>query len=221
MPTLKTLISACALCLLAPLPVVAHPHIFIDAGVALVFDGSGKLAAIRVTWAYDALYSLLLIEEKGLDQDGDGLPEEDKLAAFAGKDVDWAGGFPGDLYATVNETDLALLKPQQHEARFQDDRYMTSHLRPLAQPVAPEVGPISVRVYDPTYFVAYDIRLPLTVEGREDCSITRVPADLARAYDRVEEILYGPESAKYVGDDTYPEVGDLFADELKLSCVSG
>jgi ABC-type uncharacterized transport system substrate-binding protein len=163
----------------------------------------------------------MMIEDHGLDEDADGQPESARLTAFAGTDVDWESGFPGDLYVRQDGAPLALEPPVDHRAWFEDDRVFTSHLRPLTRQATPESGPISLRVYDPTYFVAYDMRLPLTVEGRAGCDILQLPADLATAYDRVEEILYGPESVKYQDPDSYPEVGDLFADELKLTCAAG
>jgi ABC-type uncharacterized transport system substrate-binding protein len=57
---------------LLPLPAAAHPHVFIGTGLTLVLDADNRLAAIRVTWSYDELYSLLVLEERGLDSDYDG-----------------------------------------------------------------------------------------------------------------------------------------------------
>ncbi|SPF78572.1 hypothetical protein ALP8811_02500 [Aliiroseovarius pelagivivens] len=199
------------------LPLASHPHVFIDAGANLLFDDAGQLAAVRVFWAYDEFYSLLLVEDNGLDADGDGTPEQAALDAYAGQDVDWAAGFPGDLYLQDKGSDVALLGPVEHGMRYEDGRVISWHIRPLETRVSVGAEPLLVQIYDPTFFVAYDVRLPVTVKGPEGCTVEHIPADLNAAYDKVESLLYGPDSVEY-SDDSYPEVGDLFADQLLLTC---
>jgi ABC-type uncharacterized transport system substrate-binding protein len=75
-----------------------------------------------------------------------------------------------------------------------------------------------VRIYDPTFFVAYDVTLPVTVDKAPGCAVTRIAADLDAAYSLVEELLYGPGGQQYT-DDTYPEVGAAFADTLTVTCA--
>ena len=199
------------------LPLASHPHVFIDAGANLLFDDTGQLAGVRVFWAYDEFYSLLLVEDNGLDADGDGIPEQTALDAYAGKDVDWAAGFPGDLYLMNAGADVALSGPVEHGMRYEDGRVVSWHIRPLKARLSVGVESLLVQIYDPTFFVAYDVRLPVTVEGPEGCTVEHVPADLNAAYDKVESLLYGPDSVEY-SEDSYPEVGDLFADRLLLTC---
>lgn len=199
------------------LPLASHPHVFIDAGANLLFDDAGQLAGVRVFWAYDEFYSLLLVEDNGLDADGDGVPEQAALDAYAGKDVDWAAGFPGDLYLQNAGADVALSGPVEHGMRYEDGRVISWHIRPLETRLSVGVDPLLVQIYDPTFFVAYDVVLPVTVQGRDSCSVAQVPADLNAAYDKVESLLYGPDSVEY-SEDSYPEVGDLFADQLLLTC---
>ncbi len=57
------------LALMMPAPALSHPHIFIDAGLDVIFDDDGRLTHVKVTWVYDAFYSLLTMEERALDQD--------------------------------------------------------------------------------------------------------------------------------------------------------
>ncbi|MEY8837883.1 DUF1007 family protein, partial [Cribrihabitans sp. XS_ASV171] len=35
-----------------PVPLAAHPHVFIDTGLELIFDDKGHLTHVRVEWAY-------------------------------------------------------------------------------------------------------------------------------------------------------------------------
>lgn len=55
----------------------AHPHVFVDAKVEVVFDDTGRLAAIRNIWRFDPAFSQYATE--GLDTDGDVVVSEKEL----------------------------------------------------------------------------------------------------------------------------------------------
>lgn len=217
----RRLLSALGLAALCAGGAQAHPHVFIDAGVELLFDAEGRLEAVRIAWAYDDFYSLMLIEENGLDADGDGSPEPAALADYAGKDVDWEAGFPGDFQLTQSGRDVALDRPVEHRAWFEGGRLVTSHLRPLARPLEISAGPVAARAFDPSYFVAYDVPEAPQLSGRGDCQITREPADRAAA-----EAEYGDTLAAVdQSSDPFevvdlPDIGVMFADRFVLSCAA-
>ncbi|PWE30479.1 DUF1007 domain-containing protein [Maritimibacter sp. 55A14] len=212
-------VSLLLTCLTA-LPARAHPHVFIDAGLTLVMDEDGRVAALRVAWAYDAFYSLMLIEDNGLDADHDGVPEPGELERLAGRDVDWeAPDFGGDLEVLVDGEPVALGGPMRHTAAWSDGRYVTTHLRPVETRIDPAAHSISARIYDPGYFAFYEITLPLRVEGRADCRLLRIPADLDAAEDALrEKIAQLP--ANVDAEAEYPRVGAIFADSLRLECTA-
>ncbi len=60
------LIAALAL----PIPATAHPHIFVEAQVTVVFDDNGAMS-VKLDWFYDDLFSLLVTSDLGIDMDGD------------------------------------------------------------------------------------------------------------------------------------------------------
>ncbi|MHA6347277.1 DUF1007 family protein [Roseivivax sp. CAU 1761] len=217
----RALFPALALATLLPGAPDAHPHVFIDAGFELVFDPDGQLEAVRIEWAYDEFYSLMLIEENGLDADADGVPDAAALAAFAGRDVAWEEGFPGDFTLERDGAAVALLGPVEHSARYEAGRYVTTHLRPLAHPFDPAGEAVAARVYDPTYFVAYDLPEPPGIAGRQGCRLDRDAADRAAA-----EAEYGERlSAIDAGEDPFeeielPDIGILFADRFVLTCAA-
>ena len=67
-----TRLTALVLALLPALPVGAHPHVFADVGLALTLDARDRVVSVDVTWRYDDFFSLLILEDMGLDPDGDG-----------------------------------------------------------------------------------------------------------------------------------------------------
>lgn len=214
-----TLLSSFALAVGLVGPASAHPHVFIDTAFELVVDAQGRLSAVRIDWSYDAFYSLLLIEENGLDADADGVPEQAALDAFAGQDVDWEAGFPGDFVITKDGAPVALDGPTDHAVRFEKGRVVTSHIRPITTPVDLRAHTIVARSYDPTYFVSYDVPVDPSVAGQPGCSLQREAADRAAA-----QAQYGDRLAAIdMTDDPFeeielPDIGILFADSFRLIC---
>ncbi|RVT83527.1 DUF1007 family protein [Rhodobacteraceae bacterium CCMM004] len=198
----------------------AHPHVFIDTGLTLAFDGDGVLEAVTVEWTYDAFYSLLIVEEARLDGDGDGVPDPEALIDYAGHDVDWEAGFPGDLALTVDGVAATLGPPVDHVALYVDGRIVTRHTRPVTAPAAAPAREILARAYDPTYFVAYDVpEIPRTTGGAV-CAAVRDAADRAAAQRAFGDAL----AALDMPDDPFepvdiPDIGIHFADTFTLRCA--
>ncbi|WDR04060.1 DUF1007 family protein [Devosia algicola] len=63
-----------ALC--AVMPAIAHPHIFIDAKLVVIFSDAGAVSQLRHIWTFDEAFSAWAVQ--GLDTNGDGdvSPEE-------------------------------------------------------------------------------------------------------------------------------------------------
>ncbi|MEL7212918.1 MAG: DUF1007 family protein [Pseudomonadota bacterium] len=195
----------------------AHPHVFIDTGLQLVFDEQGNLSAVDVTWAYDPLYTLLLLEDMQLDPDLDGVLEPAELAQIQGFDMNWVEGFEGDLYLEAGGP-VALAAPQPLETRMEGEKIVSVHRRPLETPI--EVSaPVIVRPFDPGYFTAYAVTLEVGIDGRDGCETNLEVADIAAASDLLEELLFTVPQSEL--EYNFPEVGAHFADTVTLTCVSG
>jgi ABC-type uncharacterized transport system substrate-binding protein len=201
-------------------PALAHPHIFIDAAVHPVFDTDGKLAAVRVVWRYDELYSLLVLEDMGLDQDYDGVLTEAEIAALDGFDMNWDPDYAGDLYVLAEERELALSRPVEHSTQVQDGRIVTMHTRALETRVEVGTAPVVFQVYDPSFYTAYQLTLPSRVEGREDCTAQVYTPDLTDANRALLDALAELGANQSVEDYDFPAVGADFAEELRLACAS-
>jgi ABC-type uncharacterized transport system substrate-binding protein len=213
-----------ALAFAAPAPVAAHPHIFVDTGVRLVHDDQGRLVALEISWTYDELFSLLLLEDLGLDDDYDGVLTEAETEALQGFDMDWPDWYEGDVYVTAGGTDVALGPPTAGPAALLETGQLTaSHTRRLDRPVDGAAEPVVIRVYDPTFYTAYSI-LPAEVSsGAAGCETAVFTPDLDAAYDRLAAVL--DEVGGGIGDPfeavDMPPVGDMFAEEVRLTCEGG
>ena len=201
-------------CLAAP--VSAHPHIFVDAGLQLVRDAQGRVIAAEVTWRYDELYSLILAEDYGLDPDYDLRLTEEEVTAMLGFDLNWSGGFEGGLVIRQAGQALNLGSPEPVSlTMLETGQIQTTHRRPVAGAIAAE--PVEAQIYDPEFYIAFEMILEIGVEGAPECSATLIRADLDAAYAGLEAALAEIGGA-VAAEDNFPAVGALFADRAIIEC---
>jgi ABC-type uncharacterized transport system substrate-binding protein len=213
------ILALMATLLTAP-PVQAHPHIFIDSALEVIFDDEGRAAAVRVSWLYDDFYSLVMLQDRGLDPDGDGTLTPAEEAALNGFDMDWDADFAGDTYVLAEGTRaVGLGRPADWTVRVEKGRIISTHLRALAEPVAVAEVPLILQVYDPTYYSAYTVLgTPLlTGAGAAGCTVQVFAPDLTAAQQELQAILQ-----EYTADQTvemdFPAVGANFAEEARVTC---
>ncbi len=196
-------------------PAAAHPHIFIDAGIEAILDGEGRLDALRITWDYDDFYSLLILEDRGLDPDGDGTLTADEAKALDGFDMTWDADFPGDTYALKDGAPVVLSRPENWTTALTDGRIVTTHLRHVEPPVA---LPVTLKVYDPTYYTAYDVTLGARVTGGTGCTARVVPPDPRKGDRTLKAALAKIPVGMTAEAAGFPAIGAAFAEEVRLSC---
>ena len=206
---MKTHRLALCFALLAPAPLAAHPHVYIDTALTLVADAAGRVSGIEVSWTYDEFYTLLLLEDMGLDPDGDGVLTPAELDQLSGFDQKWIEGFQGDTYIWQGDQALALSAPENRGTSFDNGKITSRHFRTIDAPP----GEVRIKAFDPTFYSAYDLSGRVTVP--QNCKLDIKAADLDAAYTLVEEALYVNPPKE---DDDYPEVGEAFADEVRVAC---
>ncbi|EAQ07083.1 DUF1007 family protein [Yoonia vestfoldensis] len=203
--------------LLLPAPALAHPHVFVQVEMAVVFDVQGGVG-VRLDWVYDAYFSMLVTADLGIDMDGDLQLTPEEQALLDTQIAAWPADFDGDLEVVQGDTILPLAPKRDHAMVYADGIMRETHLRPLAQ-VADRSAPLTILPYDPTYYVAYSLAGPVTVEGRGDCTVDIIPANLDAAYSLVDELLYGRPASDVGPDEDFPEVGRSFADSVVVTCA--
>lgn len=190
----------------------AHPHVFVDTALRVVVDDAGNLEGVEISWTYDDFYSLLLLSDLGLDNDGDGRLRKDELARLDGFDMNWIEGYQGDTHATRNGAPVALGPPQPRGVSVKRGLITSTHFRAATG----SAEGLVVKAYDPTFYTAYSLEGTVEVEG--PCTAQVLPADLDAAYSLVEELLYATPAAD--AEESYPEVGEAFADTVTVTCKS-
>ncbi|MGC1505238.1 MAG: DUF1007 family protein [Sulfitobacter sp.] len=217
MPYLESIMKhalAFALTLLTAAPLAAHPHIFVDTGLDLQFDEAGRLSEVRVTWVYDEFYSLLITEDRGLDPDFDGVLTKAEQADLQGFDMQWTEGFNGDLVIVQDGHFLTLSAPMQATAVYENARITTTHVRQVSQDQMAG-SPIEIKPYDPTYYSAYDVTLPVRIKGNSACAKT---FDVPDVQARLQEVSDQLAAMDEMSDENVPDVGILLATTVRVTC---
>lgn len=217
MVTIRPLIMLAALSL--PLPVAAHPHVFIDATIEVIFDAAGRAGALRIGWAYDDLFSLTYLAENGFDPDFDGVLDSTEQARLVGFDMAWDTDFPGDTYALLDDVALGLSRPEAATAVLEDGRLVSSHLRRFDQPLDLTGGSLVVQVYDPSFYTAYTIAAVPVLTGGAACTVQVFEPDRDAADARLQAAL---EELSGTADTEaeFPAIGDAYAEEARVTCAA-
>lgn len=205
-----------ALGLLSASPALAHPHIFVDAGIEVIFNATGQAEALRLSWTYDELISMTLVSERGLDPDFDGVLTPEETAKLNGFDMNWQPGFEGDSYALLSDTPLALSGPSEWTVGYAEGKLTSTHLRRFASPVDLAGLALVIQSYDPGYYTAYAVT-NAKVTGRDGCTADIFEPDREAADQILQDAL-----AEYSGTDgaeaEFPAVGSAYAEEARVSC---
>ncbi len=157
----------------------AHPHVFVDAKVEIVFDNAGRLTAVRNIWQFDPAFTAFAVQ--GLDANDDGELSDEELAPLAKVNVQSLAEFDFFTFLTVGGQDMAFAPPSEYWLAFHSGRLTLFYTLPVEKPAAIEAR-ATVEVFDPEYFVAFDFVRdgPVTLDGAPDgCSATyRPPGEL-------------------------------------------
>lgn len=203
-----------ALALALPGAGSAHPHVFIDSGVDFIFDGEGRVSHLRITWLYDFLSTLLLMEDLGIEERPDGSLAPEDEDALARDQSQWVDGFEGDATLLHDGRRIGLSRPIEPRASYRDGQVEIRFLRALEEPILP--GPQTVaKLYDPTYFIAYFVTYePALEHAPPTCRAEVVPFEPTGPLVALQQSLFE------LPPDEDPEepVGHLFADRVYLRC---
>ncbi len=204
---------------LSPRPVFAHPHEFVDTGLTFRFDDAGMLGAISVVWIYDDLTSLLILEDLGMDTDGDGQLTDAETATLTDMAGNWPEEFDGHLYLTANGAAVPLSGPLEAAAGLRDGRVYMSFIRALINRPDPVSAAVALQVYDPSYYTFYDLHGAPGLVGREGCEILTEQPDTARAQKLYDAALAELTDEEMMEQGKFPEIGGAFAATLRLTCA--
>ena len=139
--------------LLGSAPAEAHPHVFVTTREVIVFDAEGRVTAIKNAWTFDEFYTAFL--EQGLDKGPDGRYSRETLSGLAKTNTEGLSDADYFTFIKANGRSTKFSAPEDYWLEDTGKALVLHFTLPLAAPVKPSKAFV-MRVYDPTYFVAFD-----------------------------------------------------------------
>ncbi|MEP3279324.1 MAG: DUF1007 family protein [Stappiaceae bacterium] len=133
----------------------AHPHVFVEARSELVFDDQKRIEAVRHIWRFDDAFTAFAIQ--GLDEDGDGTLTQEELQPLAEVNVESLKEYDYFTALFVGQAEVAFSDPTEYWLDFSDGRLTLFYTLPLEAPILMDGQEAEFQVYDPTYFVAFEM----------------------------------------------------------------
>jgi len=133
----------------------AHPHVFVEAKTELDYDASGKLVGVQHAWRFDGPFSAFAIQ--GLDTNGDGDLSRDELHELAQVNVESLKEYGNFTWLTRDGVQLPFGEARDYWLDYSGGRLTLFFALPLAEPIDVAGTHVTVDVYDPEYFVAFEM----------------------------------------------------------------
>ena len=132
----------------------AHPHVWVTSKAEVVYD-KGRIVAIQHHWTFDEFYTAMAIQ--GLDKNGDGIYSREELAELANTNMQGLSEFDYFTYATLAKAKVEFAPPVDSWLEHKDG-ILTLHYRlPLKKPIPAATEGFSFAVYDPSFFIAFEL----------------------------------------------------------------
>ncbi len=149
----------------------AHPHVWVTARMQAIFNVKGEIAALRHTWTFDEMYSAFVTEGQGKEGE---LMTKAQLAPLAKSNIESLAEFDYFTFAKAAGKAVEFGPPEDYSLEQQKDkRVVLRFTLPLKTPASASKA-FSFQVYDPTYFVAFEMEKdnPVSMAGaQQGCSV--------------------------------------------------
>ena len=190
----------------------AHPHVFVTARADIVHGAGGTVTGVRHSWAFDDMFSSFATQ--GLDKDGDGAFSREELAPLAKVNVESLKDFDYFTFVKIGGEKQLMQPPVDYWLEF-TNQVLTLHFTlPLNAPQSLGSRPLAVEIYDPTYYVAFDL-----AEGPA-VNLIEAPPGCALSIHRASEPT--PDLAAKLQIDDFAlaqqDLGAQFANRLLVNC---
>lgn len=147
-------LALAAMALTAPQAAHAHPHVWVTVETTVVFD-KGTVTGLKQKWSFDEMYTAMAIQ--GLDANKDGVYDRKELEELAKVNMDGLKEFEYFTHGKLSAQALKFKEPGDYWLEHSKDVLSLHFLLPLEQPVLAEAKGLAFAVYDPSFFIAFEM----------------------------------------------------------------
>jgi len=195
---------------------LAHPHVWVTARTELVFNGP-KLDSIRHVWQFDEAFTAFAIQ--GLDTDEDGNLTQEELQPLAKVNIESMKEFGYFTFVGVGDVEPEFKMPTEYWLDFNNGLLTLFYTLPLQTPIAPGSEELTVEVFDPTFFVEFEM-----IE-KEPVTVSNLPDSCKMAFERPKELESDvasalaefPSSVKELPEE-FMTVTETLANKATITC---
>ena len=177
-------VVATLILLLQPVPARAHPHVWVTAE-ASPETTDDRVTAIQLRWTFDPMLSAVLIQD--FDKNADGRYDAAEQAALTAELLKNMSEYGYFTHVQVDASFIELAGVDGMAAEIGDKVVTMTFRARLAEPVDPRAHRITIGVYDPEYYIDFD--LPAA-----SVRLNAPPLDLCRPVareDKLNPIYFG------------------------------
>lgn len=176
---MRSLTLSLVLIAAATWPAAAHPHVVVTSKSEIVYDGHGSVTGVRQIWTFDDMFSSFATQ--GLDKNDDGQLSRDELQALAQTNVESLKEYDYFTIAKLGGEKLLFKPPVDYWLDYTNKLLTLHFFLPLNGAQVQARKPLAVEMYDPTYFVDFEMAQddPVVVQGAPGCVLdVRRPKEL-------------------------------------------
>ena len=135
-------------------PAQAHPHVWVTVESTLLYE-RGSFTGLHHKWTFDEFYSAMAVE--GLDTNKDGKYDREELSELAKVNVTSLKDFGYFTFPKLAGQPVKVADPTEYWLEYKDGILSLYFTAPFATPVLPEAKGFAFAVYDPSFFIAFDL----------------------------------------------------------------
>jgi ABC-type uncharacterized transport system, periplasmic component len=207
--------AAVGLFALAPLPALAHPHVFAEARLEVVAGADGNVAELHNVWRFDEMFSSSVILD--FDKNTDLKLDEAELAELGETMRTSLADYSYFTTITMNGETVDVTKPDVLHVTLQDNQLLVIFAIKPVKPV-PVKGRLTFGIYDPTMYTSIDFPtdedLAVKGDGFGHCQHKVVRPDPDEIIEQNSATL----TDAFFNDPTGTDMTKLFATRLELTC---
>jgi ABC-type uncharacterized transport system substrate-binding protein len=207
-------IAALAICA-APLPALAHPHIFAEARLEVVAGADGNVAELQNVWRFDEVFSSSVLLD--FDKNTDLKLDAKELAELGETMRKSLADYHYFTTITMNGAAVGVTKPDVIHATLDGNQLLVIFAVKPEKPV-PLKGRLTFGIYDPTMYTSIDFPT--------DKDLIAKGAGFAKCQHKVvrpdpDEIISQNSASltdAFFNDPTGTDMTKLFATRLEVTC---
>ena len=190
-------------------PAAAHPHVWVTATGELLYAADGSVTGIRNHWVFDDMFSAFAVQ--GLTGKEKGKFTREELAPLAKTNIESLSEFKYFVYATADGKKTPFADPlPDYWLDYKDGLLTLNFTLPFKQPV--KAKDLKIEIYDPTYFVAFELKKEAPVQ------LVGAPAQCKLAFALPPEMTYALGKKLSNNPEAATNWGSFFANKISVKC---